>query len=1007
MWRNRDALDDLKRPSSLSLMSSSTMQLSNANHFDVETCLSRLRRDKATIARASFSAAAHTVVQAVQDNNRKQRHEESTNYNPADLPSRLTDWQRLQQLRVHSMEKAQKLGSSATSGGSSSSASRTTDSKGGVLAEAISSSGFSSSGKATTAASSAVLDSRATVSRAVLCSAASLALEELTPAYANEKLDPLDIPQNKTRQNETAAKETGTASAVVSSSSVNMGAVLLQAQTLGQRAIDQGKNAARRSTQRQLFRKAMAQPQPMLCEITNPFAWTSNKKKNKKTLETEDSLLNSSLPLIPPVPYNPNMSSLTDAWHAVCWPRMRAILRKGTGHAVLCDADWHDRHGRIAHILTQMGQGTGSDGNEDTGVSNNSGPHLIVATQPEVDRFAQEFQPAETKVRLVTPPQSPGSSAKASPLRVLSYVGSRAQRCRLRRDHFVQYHYGKYASYHVLVVSYSDFLEDYLHFCQVPFQAVVLDEGFLWLAAAQADPNSQLGSIWSNAVFSSNDQHIGLAGSLLTKDWDFGEMNPSAKHAYIGLTARHRILTTKSLSAMPSHATSSSSYSHKYQNKSSTLPGLMSVLLPHFSDVVREEWDRSRITHDQPSIDHLKKLLARSIVVHTTATPSSTQNLAQLALDSMEGRLPHANTDERSLQREAPTFVSDEDFVAEGKISQSRRSALTWLSPWLRYDLGMAHFSTILAAMKESTTHGHVCEEIVPASSTTSSGAGGTVSGSLAYRLAVRCGRTFGSEQGLRQHMAALHAPPGTWLCRTCGSDCGTSQARTHHERTCGQPIDSANPPNSSGGRGGGGGGKGNQHGPVGVVGKKNKGSKSASAAQDKDADGSFRVPGYRGVWVNPAGKHFIKINKKRWEKEDGSLSIFETVEQAARQHDEVLKKGGLPKNAELNYKPDGTRIVYEDSTAASAAGRGLEMLGGGTSSVVPALSVINIKVRASNQCLGLGTCTHVFVICVVGPSQGCKALVARSPPNVPNRWELQASCVCLPRRVSSSTKGA
>jgi hypothetical protein len=59
----------------------------------------------------------------------------------------------------------------------------------------------------------------------------------------------------------------------------------------------------------------------------------------------------------------------------------------------------------------------------------------------------------------------------------------------------------------------------------------------------------------------------------------------------------------------------------------------------------------------------------------------------------------------------------------------------------------------------------------------------------MAFRCGVRCGRHFGSEPGLRQHVSALHAPPGTWLCRTCGVDCITSQARTHHERSCGQPI--------------------------------------------------------------------------------------------------------------------------------------------------------------------------------------------------------------------------
>jgi len=40
----------------------------------------------------------------------------------------------------------------------------------------------------------------------------------------------------------------------------------------------------------------------------------------------------------------------------------------------------------------------------------------------------------------------------------------------------------------------------------------------------------------------------------------------------------------------------------------------------------------------------------------------------------------------------------------------------------------------------------------------------------------------------------------------------------------------------------------------------------------------------------------------------------------------------------EFNFKPDGSRIVYEDVTTSSTTGLG------GSASVIPALSVINIK---------------------------------------------------------------
>ena len=145
------------------------------------------------------------------------------------------------------------------------------------------------------------------------------------------------------------------------------------------------------------------------------------------------------------------------------------------------------------------------------------------------------------------------------------------------------------------------------------------------------------------------------------------------------------------------------------------------------------------------------------------------------------------------------------------------------------------------------------------------------------------------------------------------------------------------------------------QNGPVGKVGKKAKKPMSAAGTvepEDKDSDGSLRVPGYRGVWVNPAGKHFVKINGKRLRKgedekdDEGDVLFFDTIFLAAKKHDEVALERGVAIAEGLNFNKDGSRIVYEESTPAAAAGRGLEMLGGGTSSVVPALSVINIKVR-------------------------------------------------------------
>lgn len=133
-----------------------------------------------------------------------------------------------------------------------------------------------------------------------------------------------------------------------------------------------------------------------------------------------------------------------------------------------------------------------------------------------------------------------------------------------------------------------------------------------------------------------------------------------------------------------------------------------------------------------------------------------------------------------------------------------------------------------------------------------------------------------------------------------------------------------------------------NQSGPAGVVGKKNK-SKNQQAGpggEEKDEDGSIRVPGYRGVWANKAGKYFVKIEKKRVQDEKACDTMyFDSVDEAAKKHDAILKETSKGGNVELNFKEDGSRIVYEDVSTSSTSG-----LGGSAASVVPALSVINIK---------------------------------------------------------------
>jgi hypothetical protein len=440
------------------------------------------------------------------------------------------------------------------------------------------------------------------------------------------------------------------------------------------------------------------------------------------------------------------------------------------------------------------------------------------------------------------------------------------------------------------------------------------------------DQNSTVGNIWDN-IFSSSDHHVGLAGTSF-KEWDYSKdefSEATLKESWIGLTARHRIMTASTFAL--------------HQRQSAELvpvSELVGFVAPQFSAVAKEEWDRSRISTDAASMKHFRKLVARSVVVHSADSPVG--DMCMLALQALTGKLP---SPDRSGDPVVPQAFSDDAFVSSGKIAFSRRSSLLWLGhpdrSWLRYELGTADFYPILDAMKKCDNHGHICEEITTASSTTASGQSGQVAGTAAYRLGIRCGRHFGSEQGLRQHVSAWHAPAGTWLCRTCGSDCITSQARTHHERSCGQPATGT----SSDAKGSVGATPtvGQGSGPKSGVGKKKSGrAGTAATVKETDPDGSFRVPGYRGVWVNKAGKHFVKVNKERL-TENGELLLFESVDDAARKYDDVVKKQKDNKKVELNFKPDGSRIVYEDINPASTSG-----IGGSAANVVPALSVINIK---------------------------------------------------------------
>jgi len=285
------------------------------------------------------------------------------------------------------------------------------------------------------------------------------------------------------------------------------------------------------------------------------------------------------------------------------------------------------------------------------------------------------------------------------------------------------------------------------------------------------------------------------------------------------------------------------------------------------------------------------------------------------------------------------------------------------------------------------------------------SGQNGGVVGLGAYRAAVRCGRSFNSEQGLRQHILACHAPPDTWLCRSCGGDCGTSQARSHHERSCGAVEEVKE-----------------FGGAVPSVGKapKSRGPKkkiaknlAAAVIPDKDDDGSTRVLGYRGVWLNAADKrYFIKIGgvalTTNVECKEVTL-LLDTVEDAAKRYDDVITTRGRAREVEMNYREDGSRIVvrhiqflflfhnqhtshcicfqYDDKVQE------IQEKSTDTAAVVPALAVINIKdlpkhvkplLRDPNQTSRTGGNSKRYVYAYRG--------VCRQQRKGHDRWQSQIS---------------
>mmetsp|Transcript_6650 Transcript_6650/g.11843 ORF Transcript_6650/g.11843 Transcript_6650/m.11843 type:complete len:1765 (-) Transcript_6650:235-5529(-) len=721
-------------------------------------------------------------------------------------------------------------------------------------------------------------------------------------------------------------------------------------------------------------------------------------------------------------------------WTESCLPRLLAILRKGAGHAIVHDMQWSDRSFRVANMLQNMaispclskGQSSSaslSTTQHDHGNRNNNyGPHLIVTSSGEdFDEFARVFGGLGHGLMHSVVNMGDGSGC-AFPtthpedvlLRVLPYHGSKARRRQLRK------HFGSLVSspeshfsflgglrdspFHVILTTYSELVEDYAHFCQIPFQVVVLDDGMSWLGCANSDPHGKIGKVWNSGLWSNFDHGAGRAGVAAdggqkVSTWDFSkdvgvetDGKPGSSSGStgggrnrIGLTARHRILLASNMHA-------------KYRGQVYKAPvlGLLSFLAPQFAETIRDGWERSKVFSCKNSMAYIRTMVARLVVVYsgdpTICGPNN--DLINLSLKSLDGELPLRSLKNHTAQEDEGV----DKLIKSQKIVQSRKYAAAWFQPSspIRKELGKIALDSILAAVKKVNAVGFTCEEIVTASSLTTSGAGGCVVGLSAYRPAVRCGRCFSSEQGLKLHINALHAPPATWLCRSCGEDCGTSQARSHHERTCGKPKKGSIQSSL------GGAAPTVGQGTTSSRGRKKKEVKKPAITEIQsveDVDGSTRVPGYKGVWAQKTnGKYLVKVDGKPLvdnNSEKETPILFATAEAAAKKFDEIITERGKVQELEMNYKSDGSRIVHKGGAAVGvSATKSAEISGSGAiDATTPDLSVIDIKdlpphvkplLRDPNQTSRTGGNSKRYVYAYRG--------VCRQQRKGHDRWQAQIS---------------
>ena len=664
------------------------------------------------------------------------------------------------------------------------------------------------------------LSKQPAVSRAILCAAAAVVFQKSTPDYDVKESDSVEVGSGKIRDWEidpTVMPRTiiemevarCAASKKKTHLDISVETAMARASTMGNNALHKILGAARRNDRRNAFRLYISRSKlsngwmrsgevivapghslPLV--IPNPFMEDGKSFTDSEAMDTDDESLT----------VGPLRRTADDKeWTQGCLPRLLSVLGTGAGHAIMVDMQWNDRMLRVAELLQNMT--SASDPMQDI---MNYGPHLLVTTSQDIHKFAKMFGRLGHDLRIVRNESDASSTNAVATLRALTYHGSREKRRSLRK------HFGSLAPspdspycflggqadspYHIILTTYSAFAEDYVHFCQIPFQSVILDDGVSWLGSAHAEPDTQIGKVWNTALWSTLDHGAGMAGvsNGLSLPWDFNQddgglekdkasksskptlarkdsnPNPQVEKTkrgklLIGLTARHRILVAPVM-----HTT------FHGQLYKAPVSSLISFVAPNFIDTVRDDWDKSKLLQCDRSMIYLKKLIARSIVVYTgSSSMPSQQDLFQLAVKSLNGELTSSAL---------PKFPHGSS--PEAKTSLQRKDAPVWFRPGsaVLQELNDSPLNSILGIIKKYSL-GFVCDEILPASTLTPSGANGAVTGPNAYRMGARCGRQFSNEASLRQHILACHAPAGTWLCRTCGIDCVTSPFKSHHEKTC------------------------------------------------------------------------------------------------------------------------------------------------------------------------------------------------------------------------------